>query len=109
MYYQVASKLVVTGAASYTQAVSLAGANAVYCTIQTIGTNTPTAGSAQLQIGNDLENWVDSGGTVNINSVGGTTLSGTALAAQYARLKFATQASGGGTLIIAADVNTASL
>lgn len=39
MYYQVASKLVLAGAPAtmYTQAVSLSGANAVYCTIQTVG------------------------------------------------------------------------
>ena len=74
MYYQVASKLVVTSASpSYTQAVSLAGANAIYSTVQTIATNSGAGGTAQLQVGNDLENWSDvSGGTAGITSIGGT-------------------------------------
>jgi hypothetical protein len=114
MYYQVASKFVVSGATgtlAYSQAVSLANANAAYVTVQTLGANMGggATGTAILQIGNDLENWADSSGaTAGITSIGGTAFQVTALAAQYARLKFHI-AGGSGTLILAADINTASL
>jgi hypothetical protein len=106
MYYEVASKMVIVSAAtSFSQAVSMDGANAFLAEFTNFGTG---AGTLFAEIGNDLENW----GTILSSAVIGTanpygTLQGTQIAARYVRLRVA--AASGPPIILGAGINTAAL
>jgi len=107
MYYTVATKMVVvSGTPSYTQAVPMDGMNAAQVDLTNFASGT---GTATLQEGNDLENWVDllsgSGtGTIPATNYQGA-IKGTAIASKFVRLKLVVSA----TAIIGAGINTAPL
>lgn len=94
---------------AYTQAVSMANANAALCTfvILTLGGSsglTPT-----LEGSNDLENWSTITAYSALASAGyhAASSTSTAIAWQYVRLKLA--AASGGTIITSATISTAAL
>lgn len=111
MYYRVANNLKVTSAnPEFTQAVPMNGDNAVFAEVAVLTTGTVRV---EIQIGNDLETWFDSG-VAGVSIVGpdvqpikvpsaGTTL----IQARYMRLKLTLTT--GTTALIAAGVNTAKL
>ena len=109
MYTEVASKLaVVFGTKVYSQAVSMAGANAV----KVEGTCFVIGGgniAVQLQGSNDLQNWSDQGTAIAVSAVGYfvDTVDLDAIAYQYVRLEFDQASSLTG--IVAAGINTANL
>lgn len=104
MYYQVATKMVVTsGTPAYTQPIEMTGANAALAEVVVFNN---AGGTAIFQEGNDLENWGDiaaSSAALAATSYG--TAKATAIASRYTRIKF-TAAS---TLIVSAGVNTSQL
>lgn len=103
MYFQVASKMVVTSTTpSYTQAVDMSGANAVLADVTVF---TGAGGTAVVQEGNDLENWTDTAGTSALSGTSYGTAKATSIAARYTRIKFTATS----TMIVSAGVNTASL
>ena len=111
MYFQVASKLVVTnsGGKQYSQAVDMAGGNAIY--VEATAFNI-TSGSLRLTVqeGNDLENWSDvtvANSTLTFTAANYGTLKVTSIAAQYVRLVYEQATSGTG--IVGAGVNVANL
>lgn len=108
MYTQVASKLaVVSGTDSFSQAVSMAGGNAVEveATLYAKGTNALTI---TVQVSNDLENWADapSGPHLTMSTVGADQDQVPSISAAYVRLKYVQD---GGTSIVAAGINVANL
>ncbi len=111
MYFQVASKLAVTNAAlQYSQAVGMAGGNAVY--VETVAFKLPSPGTLRVlvQQGNDLENWesIDvAGSTLNLTAIGYGTLKVTGIASQYVRLSY--ECFGTGSAIAGAGINVANL
>lgn len=113
MYYDIANRLAIaSGETTYSEAVSMAGANAVLV-CATFFSVTSTAGtvSITLQEGNDLDNWTDNtdvGGTIagTVPSYG--TMKLTALASQYVRLKY-TMNGASQRAVLSAGVNTAQL
>ena len=105
MYNQVGSKCAVpsTGGDAYSQAVSMAGANAVEveCTIFNLGGATSL--SITVQQSNDLQNWSNVGSSTTA-VLGFTRLSQSSIAGQYVRLLY--RVVGTGTIIMAAGINT---
>lgn len=108
MYYDVASKLAVTSTAQFSQAVSMAGANAAQVNATVFNVTTGGTLVLQLQEGNDLENWSDitPGGSLTL---GYGTLRATSIASQYVRLKYSATGVSNPTAIVATGINTASL
>jgi hypothetical protein len=108
MYYDVASKLVVSGdqTRQYSQAVSMAGANAVLINATVLNI---TGGTLTLMAeeGNDLENWGTLSGQIAFTAGTYNTLKITDIAGQYVRLKYVQ--SGAFSTVLAAGVNTAQL
>lgn len=108
MYYDVANRMAVSGNGTtmYSQAISMAGANAVMInsTVFSIsgGTLTITA-----QESNDLDNWGTLSGQVAFEGGTYNTLKITQIASQYVRLKFAQN--GAFNTVLSAGVNTAQL
>jgi hypothetical protein len=111
MYIQVASKLsVVTGVASYSQAVSMDGANAVMFDI-TVFSVVASSGTLTIQLeeSNDLQNWaeVTSASETFATVTGWKRKVATGIAAAYVRLKFSFTTNG--PYIVGAGINTALL
>ncbi len=111
MYFQVASKLAVkTGVDAFSQAVSMAGGNAVYFDV-TLFNKTGSSLNVMLQQGNDLENWGEIGGTVAFAStpaVGQSATLVTQIASAYVRLKYV-QGGSSDISIVGAGINVANL
>lgn len=109
MYTEVATKQVVvsgSGNDQFSQAVSMAGANAVFVEITCFAKGGGNV-DVQLQVGNDLQNWENQGTAIACTSAGYFSGQVTAIAAQYVRLRYTQSTSGTG--IVAAGINTASL
>lgn len=107
MYYNVASRLAVsTSAVQYSQAVSMAGANAILVdatAFSVSGTNV----SISAEVGNDLENWSTLSGTLALTGPSYGTLKVGSVAGQYVRLKY--EQTGGSVSVVSAGINTAQL
>lgn len=107
MYYNVASRLAVsTSAVQYSQAVSMAGANAILVdatAFSVSGTNV----SISAEEGNDLENWSTLSGTLALTAASYGTLKVGSVSGQYVRLKY--QQTGGTVSAVSAGINTSQL
>ena len=115
--YQVARGLYVThAAAAYTQAMSMAGANAILGEATCFSYSVTGGTSPMLRItveeSNDLENWSDLSEStdskrIDFTAVGYDTLKITGIAAQYVRLKLEFQGSpSAGAAVVACGVTT---
>jgi hypothetical protein len=112
VYTEVASKLAVVGAnvPFYSQAVSMAGANAIQAEVTMFsisGTSTPTL-TVSAEASNDLQNWDDLGDFDALTLIGYGTKKFTDIAHGYVRLKFEMTGSSP-RAIVGAGVNTANL
>ena len=114
MYTEVASKLAVVGAnvPFYSQAVSMAGANAIQAEVTMFsisGTSTPTL-TVSAEASNDLQNWDDLGDfDAGLTLIGYATKKFTGIAHGYVRLKFELTFGTSPRAIVGAGVNTANL
>jgi hypothetical protein len=104
MYYQVATKLAVSSADQFSQAVGMEGANAAYVEFTVFAAG--TGGTVGLQEGNDLENWADRADVASAGAAGYGTLRVGTISARYVRLRYRAPTSG--TFIIAAGINTSA-
>ena len=110
MYTQLASKLAVdNGSEEYSQAVSMAGGNAV----EVEATAFANGGTLEMwiQVANDLQNWEDiNPSTADLSFTGGAVGYDHArlesIAAQYVRIRYKQTT---GTGIVAAGINVANL
>lgn len=112
MYTQLASKLGVTtaGGAQYSPAVGMNGDNAfqVEITVYALASGA-TSVDVDTQGSNDLQNWTTFSAAYNVAAVGySAPTARTAVAFQFVRLKY-TSNGGGGTVVLACGLNTASL
>lgn len=108
MYTQVASRLSIQSGSdpSYSQAVSMAGGNAVYVDITTFSISASTL-TVEVEVSNDLENWVKTGASVDFTSAGYDTVAATAISSAYVRLSYSFESTS--KAIVAAGVNVANL
>ena len=107
MYTQLARNVHVTNKAQVSQAVSMEGANAIVFTA-TVMEYTAGTLTIQLQVSNDLENWIDMlGASRTYTAVGYGKNKVTDISDAYVRLKysFATDENA----IVSAGINTADL
>lgn len=112
MYYQVASKLALTagtGSEGYSQAVSMAGGNAVQVEFTVFNLGGATNITVHVEESNDLENWElnTSANSGAITAVQFKTFKVSDIASQYVRLKYV--GTGTGNIIVGAGVNVANL
>lgn len=106
MYTEVADRLVVTDAADgLTQAVGMAGGNAVLVDI--VGIRVDVEAEVTVEASNDLQNWTPIGGTLQITGVSYHMEKVTGIAAAYVRLRFSVPDSG--ACIFSAGINVANL
>ncbi len=104
MYFQVASKLVVASGDRFSQAVSMAGGNAVLVDLTLYNGGTC---KVYVQEGNDLQNWLDVDTTPATLAIAEyETLKKGTIAAQYVRLRYEPTT---GTCVLAAGINVANL
>ena len=115
MYTQVASKLAVKDAnvPFYSQAVSMAGANAIQAEVSMFSISA-TSGTPALTVSaeasNDLQNWDPLGAfDATLTLIGYATKKFTDIAHGYVRLRFVMTAGSDPRAIVAAGVNTANL
>jgi hypothetical protein len=111
MYTRVASNVaVVSGTPGYSQAVSMADANALQLDLTLIAKGGGDLG-VQVEGSNELENWDAIGSSVDLTAIGYNQTADatkfTGIAHQYVRLKYTQSVSG--TAIISAGINTTSL
>jgi hypothetical protein len=107
MYYNVASRLAVSDASiNFSQAVNMAGANAVLIDATVYGISGGTL-TLTAQESNDLENWGTLSGQVAFTAGTYNTLKITDVAGQYVRLKYVQN--GAFNTVLSAGINTAQL
>ncbi|MCE9581751.1 MAG: hypothetical protein K8T20_04455 [Planctomycetes bacterium] len=112
MYTQLASKLSVTtaGGAQVSPAVSMEGNNAFQAEFTVYAlVSGATSIDVDTQGSNDLQNWTTFSSAYNLAVVGSSAPAArTAVAFQFVRFKY-TSIGGGGTVVLACGLNTASL
>ncbi len=111
MYARLYDRLVLTTTTpEYSQAVNMNGFNAALVEVVTTVYGASASIGIQMQMSNDLENWVDVVSSPSMESPGYFTLqTSEGLGCRFVRLKYAVTGIDGDTAVLSAGIETADL